>query len=209
MKIEKLTKEQEALIPVIREKWIKIGLSTGTNKGKAEEGIAIAYRMASLSPPKKIEWFPSPVGIKRLNQPIIYGQHEAGWLSFYDFFLQIGIKECEKLRGLMQVAESACWWVPTEGVCYISEKAVVTKVDEANRLHAVDGPAIAYSDGFALYRWHGVNIPKEFITSHDSIDLVKINNQEQKRALCEILGWEKVMEKLGRSEEHTSELQSQ
>jgi hypothetical protein len=59
--IEKLTPEQEALLPVYRDKWIAIGLSNETaNRPRAEAGIAMAYQIAKLPPPKEIKWFDSP-----------------------------------------------------------------------------------------------------------------------------------------------------
>ena len=62
MKIEKLTKEQEDLLPVYRDKWLKIGLSTEpTNKKEAEKWCIEAYKVAGLEPPKQIIWATSPL----------------------------------------------------------------------------------------------------------------------------------------------------
>jgi hypothetical protein len=59
--IDKLTVEQESLLPVYRDKWIAIGLSTeSANRPRAEAGIIIAYQTAKLPPPKEIIWFDSP-----------------------------------------------------------------------------------------------------------------------------------------------------
>ena len=61
MKIEKLTKEQEARIPEFREKWLMYGLSTApTDRELAEEGIREAYQAAGLPAPKYIYWGSSP-----------------------------------------------------------------------------------------------------------------------------------------------------
>ncbi|BAY86608.1 hypothetical protein NIES267_61180 [Calothrix parasitica NIES-267] len=58
--IEKLTPEQEALIPIIRDEWIKIALDTSpTNKQKAEAAIKLAYQ--GCKPPKEILWFDNPL----------------------------------------------------------------------------------------------------------------------------------------------------
>jgi Protein of unknown function (DUF433) len=60
--IQKLTPEQESLIAIIRDKWIKIGLDTSpTNKFKAEEAINLLYECAELKPPKQILWFDNPL----------------------------------------------------------------------------------------------------------------------------------------------------
>jgi hypothetical protein len=61
MKIESLTKEQEALIPIVRDEWTKIGLCTEpANRSEAERGVALAYQAAGLLPPKLIIWLDSP-----------------------------------------------------------------------------------------------------------------------------------------------------
>ena len=52
--IEKLTKEQEAMMPVWRDKWIEIGLQTGeTDWATAEEQIKLAYAKANIPFPNK------------------------------------------------------------------------------------------------------------------------------------------------------------
>lgn len=53
-KIEKLTKEQEAMMPIWRDKWIKIGLQTGETDWKTfEENIPLAYAKAKIPFPNK------------------------------------------------------------------------------------------------------------------------------------------------------------
>lgn len=60
--IEELTPEQLALIPIIRDEWIKIALdTTPIDKQKAEAAIRLAYECAELEPPKEILWFDNPV----------------------------------------------------------------------------------------------------------------------------------------------------
>ncbi|MDB9514427.1 hypothetical protein PN499_24820 [Kamptonema animale CS-326] len=60
--IEELTPEQLALIPIIRDEWIKICLdTTPIDKQKAEAAICLAYECAELEPPKEILWFDNPL----------------------------------------------------------------------------------------------------------------------------------------------------
>ena len=62
-KIEELTKEQEALLHVYRDKWLKIGLCTEpANRKEAEEGIRLAYKIVGLKDPQQIIWTNSPLG---------------------------------------------------------------------------------------------------------------------------------------------------
>jgi hypothetical protein len=60
--INELTEEQKALLPVYRDKWMKIGLSTGpADRTKAEDAIRRAYKIAALDEPKQIIWSTSPL----------------------------------------------------------------------------------------------------------------------------------------------------
>jgi hypothetical protein len=52
-RIEKLTPEQEALIPIYLEKWQKIALSTeAIDRQKASDAIKSAYNLINISEPK-------------------------------------------------------------------------------------------------------------------------------------------------------------
>jgi hypothetical protein len=60
-RIEQLTPEEEALLPIVRDEWLKIGLATGpTDREVAQAAIADAYRQAGLAPPKRWIWLASP-----------------------------------------------------------------------------------------------------------------------------------------------------
>ena len=60
-KIEQLTPEEEALIPIVRDEWLKIGLATGpADREAAQAAIADAYHMAGLEPPTRWIWLGSP-----------------------------------------------------------------------------------------------------------------------------------------------------
>ena len=75
-KIEKLTSEQEALIPVYREKWRQIALSTERlDRAKAESVIKAAY-IAIGKPEPEVQFYSSPCVVwKSLSY---YWQHYLG-----------------------------------------------------------------------------------------------------------------------------------
>ena len=184
-KIESLTKEQEARIPEFVNKWTKIGLCTEpADRPRAEDAVAACYERADLKKPK-IFWADSPydalfqkavmaLGIVKPNtmtdevleemrnsvNDCIYGQHDAHWLAFYEFFRVVcGLdEETEPLVGLMELAKSAGWAVPYEDVCFISERPCEIHMDEEGRLHNDKDAAIKYPDGWGVYAWHGVRV---------------------------------------------------
>ena len=60
--IKSLTKEQENLMKVYADKWIKIGLDTSPcNKILAEDALNQSYKIVGLSEPKQIIWTTSPL----------------------------------------------------------------------------------------------------------------------------------------------------
>jgi len=60
--ITELTKEQNALLPVYRDKWLQIGLAAGKgDRAEAERGVRLAYQAADLTPPKYYVWLDSPL----------------------------------------------------------------------------------------------------------------------------------------------------
>ena len=131
----------------------------------------------------------------------VYGQHDAGWLGWGDFFKEVCslVDETEKLEGLWELSKSAGWAFPYAGICWVSERHCVVKQDDQKRIHCENGPAISYPDGWSIYAWHGVRVPENWI-----IDRVTLTpklalgqaNVEQRRAACEILGWTNILRQL-------------
>ena len=138
--IESLTPEQEALLPVYRDKWIKIGLSTKPAvRDDAEKYLNEMYKVANLPEPKEIKWAKSPleavnmVGTDPADEVknFIYGNHEAGWLSFYEFFLEVCELECcEVLRPIMNFSKVAGWCLPYEELAIICERPINISLDD-------------------------------------------------------------------------------
>ena len=61
-RIKKLTPEHVALMPIIRDEWLKIALDTSpTDKQKAEAAIYLAYECVGIKPPQQILWFDNPL----------------------------------------------------------------------------------------------------------------------------------------------------
>ena len=129
-----------------------------------------------------------------------YGQHNSGFLSFYNYFYEVvGLEDqTRKLAGLNIIANSAGWLLPCENICFVSERHNVCKVDDRGLIHCEDGPAIQYPDGFSVYGWHGVRVPEEWIVkkSLDAKSAITWDNLEQRRAACEIVGWAKILREL-------------
>jgi ribosomal protein L18 len=103
----------------------------------------------------------------------------------------------ERLLDLyIEACEGGGMWVPfEEGVIWAAEPPAV-KLDEQGEFHSETGPALLWPNGDALYAWHGVFIPGEWVEQKDSIDpklVLTHPNAEEARCLGEILGWDRVL----------------
>ena len=128
----------------------------------------------------------------------VYGQHDAGWLSVYDFFNRhFGF--AEKAAGLFETAKACGWVWPFEKLAIITDRPAVLRFDDAKRLHCATGPAIKYLDGFAVHAWHGTRVPAEWIETPDALTAavaLSQTNTDMRIAAIQILGWAKMIDQL-------------
>lgn len=137
------------------------------------------------------------------QHPYFVGNWDVFWLAFYEFGEEIGVDYGEeisnKLKAYRQYAENCGVSYFYDEVALISDRPVKIKFDNDDRLHCEDGPAIQWKDGHSIYSWHGVKIPGEWIEDKENIDpslCLTWENVEERRCLCEILGWINVLKQL-------------
>lgn len=219
--IDKLTDADYKRIAELRDEFLKIGIATGAgNRNACEIAIRKCYTQSGHKEPKRILWFRSVREgaiakaillekndasyeeiMKRIEngnykidssilQNAIYGQHDVAWLALYKFFSE-KIDGLEKIHAIIEVAKNACWWWAFEDVAIVTERPVKISLNNNNQLHCADGPAILFGDGFAVYAWNGLRIPKHFIEDRHKITYEMINkerNNEYKRILVDLYG---------------------
>ncbi|WIX77492.1 hypothetical protein QRX50_39800 [Amycolatopsis carbonis] len=146
-----------------------------------------------------------------LREPIglgWYGQHEAHWVAHYDAHRRIGVhfgQEPERVFGLWAETVRSCgWWWPRDDVCVLTERPVVVRTEPVPgsaygelRMHAADGPAIAYPDGWRAYAWHGTPVPPWVIEDVTADAINTERNIEIRRCAVERLGWDGYIERAG------------
>ena len=220
--LTKLTPEQEARIPAIRDEFLRIGLSTEpADFDAAEQAARDAYAVAGLPAPELFIRLASPmegaIGAAILKGNRIggsvwaqvwaqvgdqvgvafYSQHEAGWLSWASYFHRVcNLPGAEKIEPLARIAANCGWVWFFAGAVIITDRPRILRRDDQNRLHCEDGPALEYRDGFAIHAWHGTRIPAEWVEDRASLT-AKIAltwpNVDQRAAACEILGWHNII----------------
>jgi len=94
----------------------------------------------------------------QVRDQAIYGQHDAGWLSQFDFFKRVGLDCVNRLEGLSIVARNAGWWWAFSDTVVITERPVSITRNSDGKLHRLDEPAILYPDGFGVWVKDGVRV---------------------------------------------------
>ena len=102
------------------------------------------------------------------------------------------------MRSEFQILRDAAGWVmPYTQICFVSERPQHLELDDSERLHCETGPAMIYPDGFMVHAWHGTVIPEKWIEDKPTAsEALYWRNTEQRRAACEMLGWEAILSEL-------------
>lgn len=219
------------------KKWEAIGMATGPgDHAKAEAAVAAAYRIAGHNVPDRIVWAPSvwaglvtaarerhdlpddaaPSGEQLRNalSDVAYGQPDAPWLAKIDFVLRHEgpthqhYAEAQRCEPMLDLALAVSWWWPYDDIVILAERPSVLSIDADGDLHGESGPAIAWSDGFGLYFWHGVPVPATAIEHPDTFPASQVINEanaEVRRALVEKIGWERIVDALHLQTVHSDE----
>jgi hypothetical protein len=130
-----------------------------------------------------------------------YGQHEVDWLAGYDVHRRVlGTRfdpaDVTHLELWGQLARSAGWWWPRDGVCVVAERPTRLGTEPAPddgcgevRLHAAEGPAVLFDDGWAVHSWHGTRVPAWVIDDPTVERIAAERNVEVRRCAIERIGW--------------------
>lgn len=207
-KLEKLTKEQEALMAVVRDEWIAaaLGGDTSIDELALKEWLNFCYgRISRKTPPYEICGGPfeaqkrandrnGNTKMKYYSSGLGFG-YDSGWVSFYDFFTRIGILTNADFNAWIGFKKAGVWdCVLFENVAYIIRRPLVVNKDAQGRLHCENGGAVMFSNGEKYYSWHGTRVPERLIMNAPDVskeDLLAERNAEIVRAWGEKIGWTK------------------
>ena len=164
------------------------------------------------------DWFninPKDFAISNISS-FIYGAWDICWAGRYIFaqkFLDPNIYHQENAKLLelwFQICQSCGLVYAFEKCCFICAKPTVIKVNSQGSLHCVDGPALRFVDGIELYFYKGVDFTdiKNDLLHPELITVDRIfkeNNQEIKRALVELYGYDRFIKDHGAELIHEDE----
>ncbi|MBP7863031.1 hypothetical protein KA183_15195 [bacterium] len=122
-----------------------------------------------------------------------FGQHDAPWLSYFDYLSRLGLAEADAVSGLKKVARAAGWWWPYKNLCILTERPKQLNRENRLYLHSESGAAIEYPDGWGIYSYRGIVVPEYVINLSEPISVEMIEaepNVEVRRVLIERFGLE-------------------
>ncbi len=126
-------------------------------------------------------------------------QYEAGLPALYDYFRsELGlVRETQPIVPLIELAQSAGFMLPFRDLCLLCQRAGPAQLDPLGRLHAENGPALAWRSGAPDYAWKGRRVPQRVIMAPETIAPEEIDsltqNAEVRRAIIERLGPERYL----------------
>jgi len=140
----------------------------------------------------------------------------GGWYwgnAYVTFFRDVcGLELSDEILASAKAYEdtnsSAMWWWPHSDFVMVCERPKVIAKDDRGRLHREDGPAFESRDGWGIYRWHGVEVPREVIMEPHTITAARIDterNAEVRRAMIERYGRSRYLKDGGAEKLHTDE----
>lgn len=118
-------------------------------------------------------------------------------LAVYDACAQFSDHLCDPFAGLVEATRAAGWWWPFQDVAVVCERPMAHRTDREGRLHAEDGPALAYRNGFSAYMWHGRPVPRWVVAKPTVERIAAEPNAEVRRCAIESLGWARFAEEAG------------
>jgi hypothetical protein len=172
--IDSITSEQEAMVPVYLERYLKIGLNTEPcNRPAAEAAVAVSYKVIGGLDPQFV-WADSPFQGARIAAQIAagttdvtrtqiqaqtelasFGSLEACWVTFYAFITEQLPVESNELVKIAQniVSECGIYWT-FEKTVVMTDRPIAIHMDNGV-LSNSNGYAIEYKDGTGVYAYKG------------------------------------------------------
>jgi hypothetical protein len=141
----------------------------------------------------------------KLKVPSYYYNNPEWWAinsCLIDFCLNV--LNCDgdqkQWKTLQLLIENCGWMFPYEKICYVCDRPIKLAFDRQQRLHAEGEPAIEFADGFSLYAYRGVRLPKKYEKLHPNQWqpkwVLEEDNAELRRVLIQGIGYARLYQQL-------------
>ncbi len=212
-KIEKLTPEQEAMLPKYVEEGIRIGMDTNDEYDLelVKKLITDQVTMCGKVVPKEfITTYDSPMAVieafpEATYGNTFYGLHDINWVQYLMFFRnECGlVEETKEIVNFYELAKQVGWfWLCEEHAIITRKPSTLNMVEKQSNdgpikvLHSETEMALSYRDGRGIYALDGIVLPKDqhwLITEPEkrsAESILKIENVDIRNAALELLGSE-------------------
>jgi hypothetical protein len=115
---------------------------------------------------------------------------DYAWISFYDFFEQIGIvKDNQNYIQFKKLLQTNIYdMILQDKICFVSDMPTKITRDEQHRLHNEGDYAIEFANGYGQYYIHGVAVTEKIVKTPEKLtkqDWLKEENLEVRRVIQE------------------------
>jgi hypothetical protein len=125
---------------------------------------------------------------------------EVYWLSLYTRALAIaGFPPSDRLDALSDAVRAVGSFRPMRGAVVLTDRPTAVHRDPQSRLHAAEGPALTYADGYAVHAWHGTRVPPDLVAGDgwEPRRILAERNSEIRRCAIERRGWDRFVGEAG------------
>ncbi|GAB3835912.1 DUF6745 domain-containing protein [Dactylosporangium cerinum] len=136
--------------------------------------------------------------IRTLWQARLPGNRSTAWLRLVDRCWPDGRPPEEDPPS----TRDGWWWWPFRHFVMLCPPPATLHLEPDPRMlrrpHHADGPAVVWDDGFGLYYWHGVHVPRAVIDDALSTEeILREPNAEVRRCAIERRGWDRFVADAG------------
>lgn len=121
--------------------------------------------------------------------------HDAGWAAYYEYYKMVGGDTISNNEHRLKIVKDGIWdCIITNDIAIVSRRPYKVRLDDQQRLHSIDNPALEWNDGHKLYFVSGVNMPAKYFLEPDALtpqEVINQTNVEVRKGLIQMLGVEK------------------
>jgi len=166
----------------------------------------LVSKITGVENPKFQETFSSSVSYPQFmfmieNPPCITPNYAIAciWLDFAFSVLEYPCKT-KHWKALQDLVQNCGWIFIINKTCYICDRPAKILLDEDRQLHGEGESALAYSDGYKAYAYHGIPLPEKYGAIHPAqwqpAWVLEEDNQQLRRVLMQGMGLVRLCQEL-------------
>jgi len=127
-----------------------------------------------------------------------FGSHDAGFLGLCEYYRDVlAIPGASKASALIRLGKCCGWWAAYQNVAIFQDRHETLHRDNLGRLHAEDGPAVKYRDGWGVWAIHGVRVDEQVVVRPETQTIEQIKQEKNEEVRIERFGWARYLDECG------------